>query len=127
MGYFTNTRFTSVADMQSAINQVVELHVQSMRQVSADELGLDPRSGSAWVDEDHIVAPVRNGFDYYAGFEYVDRDDVQVIGDYKFYNANSSRIADALECLMESDGVCSSESDGQPDELTEWMDFDPDC
>lgn len=28
---------------------------------------------------------------------------------------------------LEEDCCCDDEYDGQPDELTEWMDFDPDC
>ena len=109
MGYFTDTDFDSVGELQDAINEVVERHVRKMRSVSADKLGLDIRCGMAWVDEDYIVAYASNRFDYYGGFEYVDKDDVQTIGDYKFYSANSSRIADAIECLMEADGECESE------------------
>lgn len=109
MGFFTDTKFDSVADLQDAINTVVERHVDSMRKVTAEQLGLDPRCGSAWADEDYIVTYTSNRFDYYGGFEYVDKDDVQVLGDYKFYSANSSRIADCIECLMEADGECETE------------------
>jgi hypothetical protein len=109
MGYFTDCKFDSIAEMQDAINTVVDRHVTAMREVKASELGLDERCGKAWVDEDTIVTYTSNRFDYYGGFEYVDKDDIQVLGEYKFYSANSSRIADALECLMEHDGECESE------------------
>jgi hypothetical protein len=109
MGYFTDTKFDSVAEMQQAINEVVERHVQSMREVKASELGLDERCGKAWVEEDCIVTYASNRFDYYGGFEYVASDCVEVMGDYKIYSANDSRIADAIECLMEADGECVSE------------------
>ena len=33
-----------------------------------------------------------------------------------------------LDWVLEADReLAEYESDGQPDELTEWMDFDPDC
>ena len=109
MGFFTDTEFDSVEEMQDAINEVVERHVRKMRSVSATDLGLDQRCGMAWVDETTIVTYTSNRFDYYGGFEYVDQEDIQVLGDYKFYNSNSGRISDALECLMEKDGLCESE------------------
>jgi len=101
--------FNTAADLLDEVADMVERHVAGMRKVEATALGLDVRCGMAWVDEDYIVAYASNRFDYYGGFEYVDKDDVQVIGDYKFYSANSSRIADAIECLMEADGECESE------------------
>ena len=101
--------FNTAADLLDEVADMVERHVAGMRRVEATALGLDVRCGMAWVDEDYIVAYASNRFDYYGGFEYVDKDDVQVIGDYKFYSANSSRIADAIECLMEADGECESE------------------
>ena len=101
--------FNTAADLLDEVADMVERHVAGMRKVEATALGLDVRCGMAWVYEDYIVAYASNRFDYYGGFEYVDKDDVQVIGDYKFYSANSSRIADAIECLMEADGECESE------------------
>jgi hypothetical protein len=109
MGYITDTKFNSVYELADAVNELVERHVRSMRKVTATELGLDVRCGSAWVDEDTIVCYNSNSFDYYGGFEYVDKGCVQVLGDYKFYSAGDSRIADAIECLMESDGECETE------------------
>ena len=99
----------SVEDLLDSINELVEDYVGEMRSVTAKQLGLDERCGIAWVDEDYIVARTSSRFDYYGGFEYVSKDDTQVIGDYKFYSANSSRIADAIECLMEADGECETE------------------
>jgi hypothetical protein len=111
MGYITDTKFNSVSELADAVNELVERHVRSMRRVTATELGLDVRCGSAWVDEDTIVCDGydRRTFNYYGGFEYVDKGCVQVLGDYTFYSADDSRIADAIECLMESDGECETE------------------
>ena len=105
MGY-SNTEY-----MIDSVDEIVHNHVQNMRLVSAKELGLDTRAGSAWVDDKYIVTNVSSRFDYYAGFEYVHEDDVRVACVYKFYSRNSPRIADALENLMENDGLCESEFD----------------
>jgi hypothetical protein len=99
----------SVFELVDTINEMVEDYVSGMRKVNATKLGLDVRCGDAFVDEDYIVCYASNRFDYYGGFEYVRSDCVQVIGDYKFYSADDSRIADAIECLMEFDGECESE------------------
>ena len=32
-----------------------------------------------------------------------------------------------VEDMMRSNDILDEEADGQPDEHTEWMDFDPDC
>jgi hypothetical protein len=96
-------------ELIDTVNEMVEKHVNGMRKVTATELGLDKRCGSAWVDEDTIVCDNDNSFDYYGGFEYVDKGCVQVLGNYKFYSADDSRIADAIECLMESDEECETE------------------
>ena len=34
---------------------------------------------------------------------------------------------DWVECVNDQLALQYAEYDGQPDELTEWMDFDPDC
>jgi len=110
MGYFTDTEFNDVADLLDSVQEVVERHIQGMRKVSATELGLDARCGMAWCDEDCIVTYRGSRFDYYGGFEYIKGDeDRREIGDYVFYMSSSTRVADALECLMQADGECESE------------------
>ena len=111
MGYVDNAEFHNTDDMIDSVNNIVHNHVQNMRQVGAEELGLDRRAGSAWVNDDYIVTDAGSRFDYYAGFEYVHEDDTRVVGGYKFYSRHSSRIRDCLENLAESDGLCESEND----------------
>jgi hypothetical protein len=36
-------------------------------------------------------------------------------------------VANEMGLEIESIESCDEDYDGQPDELTEWMDFDPDC
>lgn len=104
MGYFDHTRFDSIYDMVDAVNEVVRRNVlDNMEQVSADELGLDRRCGRVWVCEDFIaVEGGSQSLDYYGGFEYVDRDCVTVMGDYKFYSAEDDRVRDAIDVYYET-------------------------
>ena len=112
MGYFTDTEFDSSADLLDAIGEVVERHVQGMRKEPASRLGLDDRCGMLYVDEDTIVAYTDSRLDYYGGFEYIKEGEGRVtLGEFTFYTTDSDRVRDALESLMEHDGICESEGE----------------
>jgi hypothetical protein len=106
-------QFTDTLEMIDEVADMVERHIQGLRRVSATELGLDQRCGRAYVGEnnDCIVVTDANArsFNYYGGFEYIDNEDVRKLGDYVIYLDTSERVRDALECLMERDGLCQSE------------------
>ena len=103
--------FNSMMDLVEEVEDLVERQVQGMRRVTASELGLDPRCGRAYVDEDCIVVDEANArcFNYYGGFEYIDDGDVRKVGQYVVYLATADRVMECLECLMEKDGLCESE------------------
>jgi hypothetical protein len=103
--------FDSMVDLIDEVQDLVERQVQGMRRVSASDLGLDNRCGRAYVDADCIVVDEANArsFNYYGGFEYIDECDVRKLGDYVVYLATADRVMEALECLMEKDGLCESE------------------
>ena len=103
--------FESMMDLVDEIQDIVERQVQGMRRVSASDLGLDIRCGRAYVDEDCIVVDDANArsFNYYGGFEYINDEDVRKVGDYVIYLATADRVQDALDSLMEKDGLCSTE------------------
>ena len=105
--------FSNMLDLVDEVQDMVERQVAGMRRVSATALGLDQRCGSAYVDEDMecIVVSDANArtYNYYGGFEYIDDEDVRKLGDYVVYLSTSDRVRDALECLMEKDGICESE------------------
>lgn len=72
------------------------------------QLRLDERSfGFAMVGPDYIAIRVgdRQRCDYYAGFEYVDRDEITVLGPWVFYGAGDGRISDILERLEYEEGT----------------------
>ena len=99
--------------MIDEIQYAVERHVQGLRRVSANDLGLDIRCGRAYIGEnnDCIIVDDANArsFNYYGGFEYIEGEDVRKLGDYVIYIDTSERVRDALEALMEKDGLCESE------------------
>jgi hypothetical protein len=107
--------FTNIMDLADEVQDMVDRQVQGMRRVSASELGLDIRCGRAYVDEamECIVVDAGNArsYNYYGGFEYIQDEDKRTLGDYVIYFNTCSRVSDALECLMEKDGLCDSEVD----------------
>jgi hypothetical protein len=105
-------QFTDTMEMIDEIQYAVERHVQGLRRVTANELGLDMRCGRAYVGENMdciIVDGDARGYNYYGGFEYIDADDIRKLGDYTIFLDTSERVRDALEALMEKDGECVSE------------------
>jgi hypothetical protein len=105
-------QFTDTLEMIDEIQYAVERHVQGLRRVTANDLGLDMRCGRAYVGENNdciIVEGDARGFNYYGGFEYIDSEDKRTLGDYTVFLDTSERVRDALECLMEKDGLCESE------------------
>jgi hypothetical protein len=103
--------FNSMLDLIDEVQDCVERQVQGMRRVRASELGLDDRCGRAYVDEDCIVVESGNArsYNYYGGFEYIDSEDIRTLGDYVVYLNTADRVRDALEALMEKDGLCQTE------------------
>ena len=105
-------QFTDTLEMIDEIQYAVERHVQGLRRVTANELGLDMRCGRAYVSESMdciVVDGDARGFNYYGGFEYIDSEDKRSLGDYTFFMDTSDRVREALETLMEKDGLCESE------------------
>jgi hypothetical protein len=105
--------FTNIMDLADEVQDMVERQVAGMRRVSASDLGLDNRCGFAYVDEAMeciVVDDARaRSFNYYGGFEYVADEDKRTLGDYTIYFNTCDRVSDALESLMEKDGLCESE------------------
>ena len=92
--------------MNSIYNFIEELNdklctrTQNMTLVSANMLGLDIRAGHRlFIDNECIIVDKRNDRDlsYYGGFQYVDKDFRNEIGDYVVYMNGDSRVADCLE------------------------------
>jgi hypothetical protein len=105
--------FTNIMDLADEVQDMVERQVMGMRRVSATELGLDQRCGFAYVDEAMECIVVdgsrARSFNYYGGFEYISDEDKRQLGDYTIYFNTCDRVSDALESLMEKEGLCEGE------------------
>ena len=105
--------FSNIMDLADEVQDMIERQVAGMKRVSASDLGLDNRCGFAYVDEDMeaiVVDDARaRSFNYYGGFEYISDEDKRTLGDYVIYFATCDRVRDALECLMEKEGLCEGE------------------
>ena len=70
--------------------------------VRADKIGLDPRAGYVWVDQENDIIVCndnsRRTLDYYGGFEYVDSCAVTKFGDLTIYSGyDDERVCEAIE------------------------------
>ena len=92
------------------VEELAEELLTTGERVTAAALGLDQRACyGVWAmkpryenDEDSWIAVStrnRRMLDYYGGFEYVDQDQVIVLGSYVFYSGVDSRVADHLSHL----------------------------
>lgn len=89
----------STYDLIDKISEVSWQFVErNARRVDAADLGLDERCGALYVTEDAIICHSGNDgrLQYYGGFEYVDRENRHVIGDFVFYMADDDRVTSHL-------------------------------
>lgn len=99
---------TSIYDFIEDVNEKLYRMVQEMECVSARELGLDARCGMLSVNEECIIVDKNNDcmLQYYGGFEYVDKDFRNAIGDYVIYtNGDDDRVARCLEYYYDKENV----------------------
>jgi len=105
--------YTNIMDLADDVQEMVERQVSGMKRVSATDLGLDQRCGFAYVDETMECIVVDDSrarsFNYYGGFEYISDEDKRQLGDYTIYFNTCDRVSDALESLMEKQGLCEGE------------------
>ena len=80
--------------------------------VRAEDMGLDYRCGSAFVSEDAIYIKTysKGTWDYYAGFEYVDSEQVRSVGSFTEYRREYED-----EWIEDDDGKTKSFPSGRID------------
>ena len=90
-----------IYNIKQVLNEMVEQLIdEEFRVVKSSEVGLDNRSAyQLFINEDHIAVRKsdRRSLDYYGGFEYVDEENVTVLGDYVFYSADDERVQGHLD------------------------------
>jgi hypothetical protein len=102
-------RFDDITDHADVLAQKI---IAGAREYGPAELRLDERSfGFAMVGDDYIAIRIgdRPRCDYYAGFEYVDKDEIVVLGPWVFYGARDGRISEILERLADEEGTDGQE------------------
>ena len=90
-------------DLLDDVNNQVEEYLNTMEQVSANKLGLDPRAGKElYVNEYGIAVHYLDNkiLSYYGGFEYINETDKTRLGDYVFYSREATRVDEALEYYL---------------------------
>lgn len=92
---------TSIYDFIDDVNEKLYRRTENMTKVTADKLGLDIRAGyTLYIDEECIIVDKNNDrmLQYYGGFEYVDKDLRNAIGDYVIYtNGGDDRVARCID------------------------------
>jgi hypothetical protein len=88
--------------VEAAEAQVEQWLEKKATQVSTFALGLDARAGIVWVCDEAIVVHegAKARLDYYGGFEYVSKEQVQQVGKYVIYWADwddSDRVRACVE------------------------------
>lgn len=93
----------SIYDIIDTLNEKMYRFVQELECVKASELGLDGRCGMLSVNEECIIIDKRNDrmLQYYGGFEYVDKEFRQEIGDYVIYLNGDERVLGHIERYYE--------------------------
>lgn len=96
----------SIYDFLDDVNEKMENRVFAMNSTycSRTNIGLDERCGRIFIDEECIITLKRNrgNLDYYGGFEYVDKEFIQEIGDYVVYLNGDERVLGHIERYYES-------------------------
>lgn len=96
---------SSINELLSEIEAMVEEYVSTMDYVRAERCGLDARCGRIYVGKEGIA--VNKGSDrtlqYYGGFEYVDPDYRHEQGGYVFYSTGDDRVQEHVEAFLEKE------------------------
>jgi hypothetical protein len=91
--------FASAMDMIESVQDTVKAYVRTMTKVRAEECGLDRRCGYIHIGENCIAVSKHNDntLQYYGGFEYVDKDYRDELGEWVFYFDEDDRVREHLD------------------------------
>jgi hypothetical protein len=97
----------SIQNLIDQVNGQTFTYVEeNMKQVKAEDLGMDPRAGyRLYIDDECVAVDAENdrSLQYYGGFEYVDKEYRTEMGGYVFYFCEDSRVQDCLDCQAETE------------------------
>jgi hypothetical protein len=93
-------------------NDIREL-IKTLPEVTAEQLGLDPRAGyRLWINDDNeIIVEKHNDrtLQYYGGFEYVEPEARTEIGKYVIYFNISPRVAECFDYYFDEEDEQASD------------------
>jgi hypothetical protein len=92
---------TSMDDALAALDQIGDALIKTAKVTDASSCGLDDRCGTLYIGDDFIASRNSSRLDYYGGFEYIEKEYKQTIGDYTFYAIDHDRVRDAIEAYEE--------------------------
>ena len=93
----------SVAEALALMNDA-EQQLRDIEFKSAAEFGLDPRAGTLYYDEeaDVLISCVKSNLDYYGAFEYIDSENITVVGNYRIFHPECERVQDCIDFWREN-------------------------
>ena len=86
-------------EILEALQNLEECIIESCTIHPATSLGLDPRCGDLYVNEEYLATRHRRNLEYYGGFEYIDPEDIFIVGNLTLYSVNSDRVLAAIMTL----------------------------
>lgn len=94
-------KIQSLYDAQEYIAEVAEALLSEAEVHPASAFGLDERCGDLHKGEDFLAVSLGadRWLQYYGGFEYIEKEYRQQIGDYVFYSVDADRVAEAFDHL----------------------------
>jgi hypothetical protein len=96
--------FDLIDDVETKTRRFVN---DNMDLVPASDLGLDPRCGRLFVNDEGIAVSKDSdrSLQYYGGFEYVDKDYRFELGDFVFYSVDDNRVREHVETFFNEEEV----------------------
>lgn len=92
---------SNLTQLKQQIENHVEEFVESLHQVNPEQVGLDYRCGLLFVGEDTVATKTRQRLDYYGGFEYIDKDNVTVFGEWTFYSVGCDNDVERVKEVID--------------------------
>jgi hypothetical protein len=96
--------FDLIDDVETKTRRFVN---DNMDLVPASDLGLDPRCGRLFVNDEGIAVSKDSdrSLQYYGGFEYVDKDYRHELGEFVFYSVDDDRVREHVETFFNEEEV----------------------
>ena len=93
--------------LEQRIDEIVGDYIRDSEavRVSAEDCGLDPRSGYVFISwrERWIAVEAYSvrSIEYYGGFEYINQENKTTLGNYVFYDDGASRVEECIDYFAE--------------------------